>query len=137
MAKAMIRSMSVKAAKSDYRSQRLFCRVPRINGIRNRLGIKDLPDPLPHPDHVIIDPREGTARIVGPMTKAEKAEWDWRLERRETFQEECDWLSSELATSDVSELIPLYEMDLERCRRILNIIDGKLGADTARGRVKR
>jgi hypothetical protein len=43
---------------------------------RERLGITDLPEPLPHPDDIIIDMNEGTARVVGPATKEEKAEYD-------------------------------------------------------------
>lgn len=52
---------------------------------RKRLGITHLPEPLPHPDHVVIDLRAGTAKIVGPATKEEKAQWDhWRA----MFEEE-------------------------------------------------
>ncbi len=39
-------------------------------------GVADLPDLLPHPDQIIIDIQKGTARIVGPCKKDEKAEWD-------------------------------------------------------------
>ncbi len=46
------------------------------------------PDPVPHPDHVILDFDNGTVRIKGPLTKEEKLEWDrlirtmkgWELE---------------------------------------------------------
>lgn len=41
---------------------------------REAVGISDLPPPLPHPDHVLVDVRNGTIRIAGPATKAEKAE---------------------------------------------------------------
>ncbi|MFL6725838.1 MAG: DUF5681 domain-containing protein, partial [Sphingomicrobium sp.] len=37
-----------------------------------RLGLPD-PQPLPHPDDVQIDYRNGTFRIAGPITKEEKA----------------------------------------------------------------
>ena len=37
---------------------------------RKHLGIK-LPDPVPHPDAIVIDPRKMEVRIVGPLTKDE------------------------------------------------------------------
>jgi hypothetical protein len=42
---------------------------------RRQLGIQ-APDPVPHPDHVIIDMQTGSVRITRPMTKEEKAVWD-------------------------------------------------------------
>jgi hypothetical protein len=108
MAQAIMRSLAVNAAKGQHRAQRLFAELlastenanqalhdewldtamtykikwelelPR----RARLGIADLPDPLPHPDHVIIDMRQGIARIVGPSTKEEKTEWDMWVARK-------------------------------------------------------
>jgi Family of unknown function (DUF5681) len=39
---------------------------------RQKLGLK-LPEPTPHPDHVLIDMTKGTARVDGPWTKEEKA----------------------------------------------------------------
>jgi uncharacterized protein DUF5681 len=52
-----------------------------------RLGLPD-PEPLPHPDDVLIDYRKATLRIAGPMTKEEKARWDKLLARRDDSQEE-------------------------------------------------
>ena len=43
---------------------------------RERLGITDLPEPLPHPDHIEIDFAQNTVRVVGPATKEEKAALD-------------------------------------------------------------
>lgn len=39
---------------------------------RQRLGL-NLPEPVPHPDHIEIDMIAGTARLNGPWTKEEKA----------------------------------------------------------------
>lgn len=102
MAQAIIRALAVNAAKGQHRSQRLFTELlsatersnadlhvrflgaafdykiawERELSRREALGIRDLPPPLPHPDHVVIDVRRGTVRIAGPATKEEKAEWD-------------------------------------------------------------
>lgn len=105
MAQAIVRAMAVNAAKGQHRALRLFSELlaavessrkilhdayfeqaltyklewERELQRRERLGITHLPEPLPHPDQVRIDVREGTVKMVGPMTPAEKAELDhWR-----------------------------------------------------------
>lgn len=124
MAQAVVRAMSVKAAKGDHRSQRLFAELLASTESANRmlhdrwiegateykiewerelrrrevLGITDLPEPLPHPDHVIIDYRSGTARIMGPMTKEEKAEWDDLVRTKKVLEDGLADLTEMLAT---------------------------------------
>jgi Family of unknown function (DUF5681) len=108
MAQAVIRSLAVSAAKGDQRAQRLFTQllaaIERDNkhlheqwletainykvewerelGRRKKLGI-EAPDPIPHPDHVVIDMQTGSVRITGPTTKEEKAVWDLLQESKE------------------------------------------------------
>jgi hypothetical protein len=65
---------------------------------RAKLGISG-PEPLPHPDHVIID-RNGQASIRGPATKDEKAQWDHLIDL--------------LAKND--RAIELLTEDLRKCR---------------------
>jgi len=55
-----------------------------------QLGLPD-PQPLPHPDDVLIDYRKGTFRIAGPLTKEEKVRWDRLLARRDDSQEEVTY----------------------------------------------
>lgn len=102
MARAVTRSIAHNAVKGRHHSQPLFTRlveeVERRNaadafepfcqaalykenwenelGRRQRLGITDLPDPIPHPDHVHLYVRRGTARITGPMTREEKRRFE-------------------------------------------------------------
>jgi hypothetical protein len=52
-----------------------------------RLGLP-APQPLPHPDDVIIDYRKGTFHLAGPITKEEKAHWDRMIARRDEAQTE-------------------------------------------------
>ncbi|MCQ0970159.1 DUF5681 domain-containing protein [Paracoccus sp. TK19116] len=99
MAKAVMRAIAHNAVKGKHFSQRLFAQlvgeVESANFMlnkewfasavgykdewehelarRKRHGITDLPDPIPHPDHVLLDMTTGTARIAGPATKEEKA----------------------------------------------------------------
>jgi hypothetical protein len=101
MAQAIVRSLAVNAAKGNQRAQRLFTQLlssvekdnKRLHDEwlqtainykvewdtelerRRKLGIL-APNPVPHPDHVIIDMQTGSVRITGPMTKEEKAVMD-------------------------------------------------------------
>lgn len=117
MAQAVMRSIAVNAAKGHARAQRLFSELLASTETSNKLlhdewldtaitykvewekelrrreqlGITDLPEPLPHPDDVIIDMDAGTARIVGPATKEEKAQYDNFVRRREWFIEDLEF----------------------------------------------
>jgi hypothetical protein len=152
MAQAVMRSLAVNAAKGQHRSQRLFSellasvessrkilhdqwldtaityKVEWEKELRRReqLGITDLPEPLPHPDHVKIDMIEGTAVVVGPATKEEKAEYDWFVERREMFEGELQHLQDLRAEADDTRLINQIDEEIGQLRRILQIIDAKL-----------
>ncbi len=102
MAQAIVRSLSYKAAKGDFRSQRVvldaLSRIEKedkdmyyewletVIGYklywegeldrRKRLGITSLPDPSPHPDQIHVDFHENTATVTGPVTKDEKEQQD-------------------------------------------------------------
>jgi len=109
MAQAVIRSLAVSAAKGNARAQRLFTELLSATETDNRrlhdewlntaidykvsweqeLDRRRRPgilaeDPIPHPDDIIIDVRQGTVRTIGPMTREEKVMWDdWRARKRE------------------------------------------------------
>jgi hypothetical protein len=111
IAQAVIRSLAVNAAKGNTRAQRLFAELlatterdkKRLNDEwlqtaikykidweielerRRRLGI-NAPDPIPHPDHIVIDMQAGQVRMTGPMTKEEKLHSNMLAARKA----ECD-----------------------------------------------
>lgn len=107
MAQAVVRSLAVNAAKGQHRAQKLFSELlssaERTRKAqhdewfataltykleweaeldrREKLGITDLPEPLPHPDQIKVDMRKGTIRTVGPITREEQEfveEWKAR-----------------------------------------------------------
>lgn len=122
MAQAIVRAMAVNAAKGQHRAQRLFAELlaavessrkllhneyfemaltyklewEKELQRRERLGITHLPDPLPHPDQVRIDVREGTVSMTGPMTPAEKAELDHWQAQLPMLREAVDNLREDL-----------------------------------------
>lgn len=148
MAQAIVRSMAVNAAKGQYRAQRLFSellaateasrnhlnerwletaieyKVEWEKELRRReeLGITDLPEPVPHPDHVKIDFIEGSATVVGPMTEEEKVEYDWLIERRADFEEEMRQLLDERANAGGTDDTWRIDEEIAQTRRVLNII---------------
>jgi len=111
MAQAVVRSLAVNAARGNQRAQRLFTDLLSSTERDNKrlhdewlgtaIQYKDFwdkelehrdrtgasgPEPLPHPDHVVIDMQTGLVRIKGPMTKEEKTLWDQVYDRKA----ECD-----------------------------------------------
>jgi hypothetical protein len=118
IAQAVIRSLAVNAVKGNQRAQRLFAELlGSVEGAnkrlhddwletaieyktswerelerRKRLGITEAPEPLPHPDDVVINMHTGEVEIKGPMTKEEKVVWDRARERKA----ECDSTIAEL-----------------------------------------
>ncbi|EYD74329.1 hypothetical protein Rumeso_04110 [Rubellimicrobium mesophilum DSM 19309] len=140
MAQAIIRSMAVNAAKGQHRAQRLFAELlvgtetanrrrhdeflnaamqykvewERELWRRERLGITDLPPPLPHPDHVVIDIRAGTARITGPATPEEKALYDQVARDKAELERNMARLRRQLKR----ETDPEEQEDIERHLRI-------------------
>ena len=55
-----------------------------IEGAKSR-GVAP-PEPIPHPDDIIIDFASSSASINGPMTKEDKADWDRMLSHRDELQ---------------------------------------------------
>ena len=155
MAQAVMRSIAVNAAKGHVRAQRLFSELLAATETSNKLlndewldtaigykvewekelqrreklGITDLPEPLPHPDQVIIDFDRGAASVVGPMTKKDKAKYDEIMQRRDEFAEEAEELLEYRKTLDDPKMIELVDEDIGRSRRIVEMIDKKLGWD--------
>ena len=145
MAQAIVRSMAVNAAKGHHRAQRLFAELlagtesarRMLNDRwletaieykvewdkelrrRDRLGIVDLPEPLPHPDHVEIDLHQGTARVIGPSTKEEKAAVDDLIENKHLLIEELHGINvAKEATDDPKEQRRLQKLWDEKLRFI-------------------
>ena len=147
MAQAVGRSLAVNAAKGRARAQELFTALlaatERANKRlhdewletaieyktswdrelerRRRLGI-DGPEPLPHPDDVEIDLRNGGVRITGPMTPEEKAQWDWIRERKAEFEADLVELRQDLIDDPQHPHREMIEADIRHDEKILELI---------------
>jgi hypothetical protein len=130
MAQAVIRAMAVNAAKGQHRAQRLFSELlsttenarKRLHDAffekaleykiewdrellrRARLGITDEPEPLPHPDQIVLNMNEGTVRMTGPLTKEDKALFDQWTGMRPEIEEAVEALKQNLEDEADSEV---------------------------------
>ena len=147
MAQAVIRSLAVNAAKGNQRAQRLFTELLAATERDNRrqhdewletainykadwereperrrlLGIV-APDPLPHPDHVLVDFDNNSVRIVGPMSKEEKDLWDDWVQRKSEFEAELAELTQLLIHDPNHPYRRQVEDDIEHTRKVIGII---------------
>ena len=140
IAQAVMRSIAVNAARGQHRAQRLFAELlvsvetanralqdRLLDGAidykvqwerelerRSKFGITDLPDPLPHPDHVKVDFRTGHVHFAGPMTKEEKIEFDDLIRTKEVLRDGIRDLQAILETEDDQQ----ERYDIERHIRL-------------------
>jgi len=75
---------------------------------------------------VKIDMIEGTAVVVGPATKEEKADYDWFVERRQEFEDELKHLQDQRAEAEENWLINQIDEDIGQLRSLLQIVDATL-----------
>lgn len=140
MIQAVIRSVGLNAAKGHQRSQKMFADllqwVERENKalsdeylstaidykkewmreLRHReLTGRTGPEPLPHPDDIIINMKTGLVEIHGPMTPEEKVQWDWMRARKAECDEEIAELRAMLAEDPDNAFI---KQDIEREQRM-------------------
>ena len=148
IARAVLRSLAVNAVKGQHRSQRLFAEllssVERANRAlhdewlitamqykvdweielhrRERLGITHLPDPSPHPDHVLIDLQDGTARVFGPSTNEEKAAWNQMLAHKAEVEEVTRHLQERLTSETKPRKRALLEGEIRVNQHVVKMI---------------
>jgi Family of unknown function (DUF5681) len=159
MAKAVVRALAVNAARGQLRSQQLFARLlsetERENKAfndkllgnvvdykrywdeelerRRQLGLQ-LPDPIPHPDDIIIDTNTGRVRTIGPTTKEEKAEWDRLWDRVEACDEAIAIYTNDLKLQKNRPYRQFIEKEIAHEKRIRASIVERIGEPKRRVR---
>ena len=154
MAQAVVRSLAHNAVKGNTRAQRLFSEMLASTEAQNRKLMEDYfasaidykqqweaelerrrvrgitaPDPIPHPDHVVLDPRDGTVRIKGPMTREEKEVWDRMIAGRKDYKEELASLEADLENPEMQQYRKQIEDDIRHTKKILSIIENAIGPE--------
>jgi hypothetical protein len=152
MAQAVVRSLAHNAVKGNTRAQRLFSEMVSTTEAQNSRDMQDLfesaivykqkwyaelerrritgsegPEPLPHPDHVVVNARMGTVQFKGPMTEEEKQAWDMMIATREQAVAELADLRKDLEAPAKTEHVPFLEEEIRHTENIIRIIDRNLG----------
>lgn len=91
-----------------------------------RLGVLE-PDPIPHPDDVILDPDTGDVKVLGPLTQEKKQRLDEVLKRRSQAQEEVIYFAGKWRRARNQELKASYLEDWHWEQRVFDIINDSVG----------
>lgn len=146
MAQAILRSLAVSAVKGNFKAQIAITNIVQatqdrvLDGRRaiyeaatdykrhwrqqfaeyDRQGIPR-PEPVPHPDEVIIDENTLLVRHNGPENHDQKAEWDQMLERKEVWKED---LKDTQAARDLNPALAyVYDKEIAQADYIIRLID--------------
>jgi Family of unknown function (DUF5681) len=159
MAKAVVRALAVNAARGQLRSQQLFATLlaetERANKAssdawfqtaveykrdwddelaeRARQGVTHLPEPIPHPDDIVLDMKTGQVIVKGPFTKEEKARWDRKWDRVEECDRSIDQIRSEIKRCRDKRIREAMKEDMAHEQRIRAIIVNTIGEPRRRG----
>jgi hypothetical protein len=123
IATAVVRALAVSAAKGNNRAAQIFMQMIKVIEDENKdlhwsyfstvLDYKDAwykelrrreqlgiagPEPLPHPDDLVLDARTGAVAVRGPLIEREK---DW-------------WLLADMIKSEYRKIIAGHERQLKR-----------------------
>lgn len=88
-----------------------------------------LPEPqmIPHPDDIILDPKDGNVQILGPQTKEQKERLDHALERRAEAQECVTYFANKQRRTRDPKLKERYLEEWQFEQRMFDIINDVVG----------
>ena len=89
---------------------------------RRQAGLAD-PNPLPHPDDMIIDIDRGEVRLEGPGTKEQRERLDAALERRDQAQEDVTYFAEKYRRSRNQKCKALYLDEWHWEQRMFDILN--------------
>ncbi len=89
------------------------------------------PEPIPHPDEIILDEKALRVRFNGPTNETEKAEWDRMLSARQQMLDEISELQNLAEEGDQGGLIA---DDIAQNLKIVEIIDASVPDEETRRR---
>ena len=147
VAQAVMRSISLNAAKGQVSAQKLFsellstteaaekqdledCLIAAIDyksyweaELERRHVLKQVGlEPYPHPDHVLINFRTGEVEIVGPVSRHHRRQLEELIARKAGYLEDLADAERELETDPNHEYRDLLEQDIARDRKMLDYI---------------
>lgn len=94
-------------------------------------------DPLPHPDHVVIDMQTSDVHIVGPVTPEQKKAWDEMARMKEDYLDEVAWLRWRIESGRDPDLHAVYKSTLGHGEKMLEISNRLLDASGDEREIRR
>lgn len=88
-------------------------------------GLPD-PDPIPHPDDIILDPHTGGVKIAGPQTKEQREQLDACIERRSEAQEEVSYFAEKYRRSRSEKMQRIHLDNWHWEQRMFDVINDLL-----------
>jgi len=92
---------------------------------RRRAGSNE-PDPIPHPDDIIINMYTGHVQTAGPIDEREKRDWDQRLARRTEAQSDVNTFAENYRKARTSKSKAMWLSEWHFEQRIFDIINDGL-----------
>jgi hypothetical protein len=148
---AAVRSLAISAMKGSRLSQRALAELVRqvedrkasehLTAMENAFEYKqqwtqvlehrrangiDKPDPIPHPDDIVIDMRTGHVRTEGPLDEREKREWDQRLARLAEAQAEVNRFAENHRRARTRKTRFMWQLEWHFEQKIFDIINDSL-----------
>ena len=85
-----------------------------------------IPEPIPHPDDIILDPGNGDVKIRGPQTQEQKAHYDKARQRRIEAQEEVSYFADKYRRARSEEKKALWLQEWHWEQRMFDIINDSM-----------
>lgn len=92
---------------------------------RRRTGSNE-PDPVPHPDDIIINMYTGQVHTAGPIDEREKRDWDERLARRAEAQDEVNTFAENYRKARSSKAKTMWLSEWHFEQHIFDILNDSL-----------
>ena len=143
VAQAVMRSLAVNAARGQHRAQRLFSELLAATEAANRRLHEEhlelameykmnweeeiarcraaglpVPQPVPHPDDIVISMKDGSVTYKGPITTEQKAGWDKLWDRLESWDREIAWVMKQAKHAKSDSEKQILADDLAHARRM-------------------
>ena len=85
------------------------------------------PEPIPHPDDIILDPDTGEVKIMGPKTKEQKAHYDLSIARRDIAQQDVTYYARKFRRARNPEIKAWYLREWQAEQLMFDTINDLLG----------
>jgi hypothetical protein len=88
---------------------------------------REEPNPIPHPDDILLNPNTGEVRILGPKTPEQRATYDQQIVRREQAQQEVSYFADQYRRARDPKRKAQWLKEWHFEQRIFDVINDLIG----------